>query len=154
MAVRADRLPVRLRPMSDVDLDSVIDIESRAYPNPWTEGIFTDCLRVGYDAWVIEEGATLTGYGLLSIAAGEAHLLNLCIDPDRQGQGFGRRLLELLLRRAARFDTHTVFLEVRPSNARALRLYQAAGFDQIGCRKGYYPDGTAREDAVVLSLAL
>ncbi len=140
--------------MTRDDLDAVISIEQRAYPSPWSEGIFRDCLRVGYDAWVIEEEGALAGYGLLSIAAGEAHLLNLCIDPGRQGRGLGRRLLELLLRRAAARAAQTVFLEVRPSNARALQLYSAAGFDVIGHRKDYYPDGAGREDAVVLSLAL
>jgi ribosomal-protein-alanine N-acetyltransferase len=154
MAVRADQVPVRLRPMDDADLDAVIDIESRAYPNPWTIGIFNDCLRVGYDAWVIEEGESVVGYGLLSFAAGEAHLLNLCIDPELQGRGLGRRLLEMLLRRTVRRDTRTVYLEVRASNSRALKLYHAAGFSEIGYRKNYYPDGERREDAVVLSLEL
>jgi ribosomal-protein-alanine N-acetyltransferase len=96
----------------------------------------------------------VAGYGLLSVAAGEAHLLNLCIDPACQGRGLGRRLLELLLRRAAARTARTVFLEVRPSNQRALRLYRAAGFDEIGHRKDYYPDGAGREDAVILSLTL
>lgn len=154
MAARADRLPPRLRPMASEDLGAVLAIEQRAYPSPWSEGIFRDCLRVGYDAWVIEEGGTLVGYGLLSVAAGEAHLLNLCIDPERQGCGLGRRLLELLLRRAATRAARTVFLEVRPSNLRALRLYSAAGFDEIGHRKDYYPDGAGREDAVLLALVL
>ncbi len=140
--------------MADADLDAVIDIESRAYPNPWTEGIFTDCLRVGYDAWVIEEGDVVVGYGLMSFAVGEAHVLNLCIDPELQGRGLGRRLLEMLLRRTVRRDTRAVFLEVRASNSRALKLYHAAGFTEIGHRKNYYPDGDLREDAVVLSLEL
>lgn len=140
--------------MAQADLDAVIAIEQRAYPNPWSVGIFRDCLRVGYDAWVIEEGGQLVGYGLLSVAAGEAHLLNLCIDPGHQGRGLARRLLDLLLRRAAARTARTVFLEVRPSNARALGLYRAAGFDVIGHRKDYYPDGAGREDAVVLSLDL
>ena len=140
--------------MARDDLGAVIAIEQRAYPSPWSEGIFRDCLRVGYDAWVIEEGGTMVGYGLLSVAAGEAHLLNLCIDPERQGCGLGRRLLELLLRRAAARAARTVFLEVRPSNLRALRLYSAAGFGEIGHRKDYYPDGAGREDAVLLALEL
>jgi ribosomal-protein-alanine N-acetyltransferase len=154
MATPADRVAARLRPMRTADVDAVMAIEERAYPSPWTPGIFHDCLRVGYDAWVIEEGGELVGYGLLSIAAGEAHILNLCVDPVRQARGLGRRLLEQLLRRAARRGTRTVFLEVRPSNTRALHLYRAAGFAEIGYRKDYYPDGAVREDAVVLSLEL
>ncbi len=140
--------------MALADLDAVLAVERHAYPNPWTEGIFRDCLRVGYDAWVVEADGGLAGYGLLSVAAGEAHLLNLCVAPDCQGRGLGRRLLELLLRRAAQRGARAVYLEVRPSNTRALQLYGAAGFTEVGQRKDYYPDGDRREDAVVLSLAL
>lgn len=140
--------------MARTDLDAVLSIERRAYPNPWSKGIFDDCLRVGYDAWILEEDGALAGYALMSIAAGEAHLLNLCVDPELQGRGFGRRLLELLLHRAAQRGARTIYLEVRPTNERALRLYRGAGFDEIGHRKGYYPDGTGREDAVVLALDL
>ena len=154
MAERADRVPLRLRPMTAADLDAVIAIEVRAYTSPWTQGIFRDCLRVGYEGWVVEEGGELAGYGMLTVAAGEAHVLNLCVAPERQARGLGRRLLEQLLRRAARRHVHTVYLEVRPSNARALHLYRAAGFSETGYRKDYYPDGDGREDAVVLSLPL
>jgi len=140
--------------MAQDDLPAVLAIENRAYPNPWSEGIFNDCLRVGYSAWVVTEGEVLTGYGLLQVAAGEAHLLNLCIDPDRQRCGLARRLLEQLLRLAASRGADTVFLEVRSSNDRALCLYLAAGFNEIGIRENYYPDGQGREDAVLLALAL
>ncbi|HEY5719587.1 MAG TPA: ribosomal protein S18-alanine N-acetyltransferase [Gammaproteobacteria bacterium] len=154
MATRAELALPRLRTLRAEDLPEVLAIEQRAYPFPWTEQIFRDCLRVGYHAWAVLLDERLVGYGLLSTAAGEAHLLNLAIDPPCQGHGLARQLLEHLLRIAARRAARTVFLEVRPSNARALALYHAAGFCEVGYRKGYYPAGKRREDAVILALEL
>jgi len=143
-----------LRPMVESDVATVMEIELRAYPHPWTDGIFRDCLRAGYIAWVAERGSRMVGYGVILTGAGETHILNLCVDPELQGHGIGRRLLDHLLRVAMRGGARTAFLEVRPSNRAALALYEAAGFGEIGYRKGYYPDGEGREDALVLALEL
>src|SRR5690554_7346897 len=143
-----------LRPMREQDLDAVMAIEHRAYPFPWTVGIFRDCLRVGYPAWVLRDDHGIFGYGVLSIAADEAHLLNVCVDPHRQGRGHGRRLLRALLRIARHEGAQRVFLEVRPSNPQALSLYQDEGFNEIGRRPRYYPARNGREDAIVMALEL
>ncbi|HSG91195.1 MAG TPA: ribosomal protein S18-alanine N-acetyltransferase [Pseudomonadales bacterium] len=141
--------------MRDADLDAVLSIEHRAYPYPWTEVIFRDCLRVGYSCWVAECSAGVIAYTVLSIAAGEAHLLNLCVDPSRQREGIGRRLLRHALRLAREHGADTLFLEVRPSNDAAVNLYRDAGFVEIGTRRDYYPArGLKREDALVLALPL
>lgn len=146
--------PARMwRPMQAEDLQEVMRIESAGYPFPWTEGIFRDCMRVGYACWVLAEGDHLLGYGIMSAAHGESHLLNLCVDPGRQGQGHGRDILRrLLLMCAGRADM--VFLEVRPSNVAAVQLYLSEGFNEIGRRKGYYPAAEGREDALVLARVL
>lgn len=136
------------------DLPAVHSIESRAYPNPWSEAIFRDCLRVGYPAWVLEQDGVPVGYGLLSVSGDEAHVLNLCIDPQRQGRGFGRRLLDHLVRMAGKRGARVMYLEVRPSNRHAIELYHSTGFVEVGRRKDYYPDGDGREDAVLYSLVL
>jgi ribosomal-protein-alanine N-acetyltransferase len=146
--------PAALRPMREDDLDAVMDIERRAYPFPWTRGIFRDCLRAGYPAWVLDEAGVLAGYGLLSIAAGEAHVLNVCSAPEAQGRGHGRRLLRALLQQARGRGAQRVFLEVRPSNAGAIALYHAEGFNEIGRRPRYYPAAHGREDAIVMALEL
>jgi GNAT superfamily N-acetyltransferase len=98
-AVRADEAlrDARLRPMSEADLDAIMRIETRAYPFPWTRGIFRDCLAAGYPAWVMHERGLLIGYAVLSLAAGEAHILNICVRADLRGHGCGRRLLAWLL---------------------------------------------------------
>jgi len=152
-AVPAPR-PLRMRPMTEADLPRVMEIERAAYEFPWTEGIFRDCLRVGYCCWVLEEAGRLRGYGIMSVGAGEAHLLNLCIAPEAQRRGLGRRLLRHLLALARYHGAATVLLEVRKSNRRALRLYRGMGFREIGLRRGYYPAAQGREDALVLARRL
>jgi ribosomal-protein-alanine N-acetyltransferase len=150
---RADTAKGRLRPMREEDLDTVMEIERRAYPFPWTHGIFRDCLRAGYPAWILHEGERVLGYGVLSIAADEAHVLNLCIEPRLQSHGLGRRLLRALLKLAHGHGAQRVFLEVRPSNPHAIALYHDEGFNEIGRRPRYYPaPNHGREDAIVMAL--
>jgi len=146
--------PPGLRPMREDDLDVVLGIEQRAYPFPWTRGIFRDCLRADYPAWVLVEDGEVIGYGVLSIAAEEAHLLNVCAAPEVQGRGHGRRLLRALLRLARGRGARRVFLEVRPSNAPAIALYHDEGFNEIGRRPRYYPAHEGREDAIVMAMEL
>jgi ribosomal-protein-alanine N-acetyltransferase len=143
-----------LRPMIEIDVPAVLAVERAAYPLPWTEGNFRDCLRAGYCCWVLELGGRVVGHGVLSVAVGEAHLLNLCVVPEWQGRGLGRRLLGRLMSLAREHDADTVFLEVRASNTVAQRLYQSAGFNEIGQRRSYYPVPAGREDAIVYAKAL
>ena len=143
-----------LRPMRESDLAEVHALEIRAYEFPWTLGIFRDCLRADYPAWVLQVDGRLAGYCLMSIAAGEAHVLNVCTAPELQGRGLGRQLVHALLRIARARRVDRVFLEVRPSNVAAIRLYDAEGFNEIGRRPRYYPARNGREDALVMALEL
>ena len=140
--------------MKPTDIDAVAEIENRSYVFPWTPGILRDCLRAGHQCWVLEAGTQLLGYGVLSAAAGEAHILNLCIAPEYQGRGHGRRLLRRLIDLARWHKVHQVFLEVRPSNPAAIALYRDEGFNEIGVRPNYYPAAKGREDAIVMALEL
>lgn len=144
-----------LRCMRAEDLDAVMAIELRGYAFPWTRGIFADCLAAGYSAWVLEAGSQIIGYGVLSTAADEAHVLNICIDPLVQSRGHGRVLLRRLLSAARSQGAQRVFLEVRPSNPHAIALYQSEGFNEIGRRPRYYPaPNNGREDAIVMAIEL
>jgi [ribosomal protein S18]-alanine N-acetyltransferase len=143
-----------LRTMREDDLDQVAAIEQGAYEFPWSPGIFRDCLRAGYGCWVLEEAGRVIGYALLSVAAGEAHILNLCIAPAHQRRGLGRRMLLRLLDLARWHRAERVFLEVRPSNEGAIALYLHEGFNEIGTRPRYYPARHGREDAVVMAMEL
>lgn len=156
-AVRAADLAIQatLRPMREADLDAVMRIEDAAYPFPWTRGIFRDCMRAGYPMWVQERDGDIIGYGVLSIAADEAHVLNLCTAPGHEGHGLGQRMLQVLLRIARGGGAQRVYLEVRPSNPRAITLYDRCGFNEIGRRPRYYPAASqGREDAIVMAMEL
>lgn len=132
-------------------LPEVLVVERRAYEFPWTESIFRDCLKAGYSAWLLQDGdGIVIGYGMMSMAVDEAHVLNLCVDPLQQGRGWGRRLLDHLMMLARAAQAVIVLLEVRKSNKAALRLYEGVGFQRLGVRKGYYPAREGREDALVL----
>lgn len=139
-----------IREMRQTDLAIVAGIERSAYEFPWSPGIFRDCLLAGYTSLVLEQGAAVIGYGIMSVAAGEAHLLNLALAQSARGQGHGRRLLEHMLDLARGAGVEGVYLEVRPSNRDALALYRGAGFEVIGRRRAYYRAVGGVEDAVVL----
>jgi ribosomal-protein-alanine N-acetyltransferase len=136
--------------MRQTDVAAVAAIEQSVYEFPWTAGIFRDCLLAGYASVVLEHADEVLGYGILSIAAGEAHLLNIALEPAMQRAGHGRRLLEHLVGVARSAGAETIYLEVRPSNIAALKLYERAGFKLAGRRRGYYRARGGTEDAVVL----
>lgn len=146
--------PVAFRAMRASDLEAVIAIEQSAYPFPWTRGIFRDCLGVGHECRVLAQEHRIIGYGVLSAAAGEAHLLNVCVAPAEQRHGHGRRLVLRMLDLARWHRAERVFLEVRPSNTAAIALYDVLGFNEIGRRPGYYPGTRGREDAIVMAMEL
>ena len=139
------------RTMRNSDLDLVVQNEAAAYEHPWTKRIFIDCLRAGYQCWVLANKRQIVAHGVMSVAVGECHLLTLCVNPEYQRLGHGRKLFMLLLDRAAKMDARECFLEVRASNAGAIQLYRSLGFTQIGVRKNYYPGHQGREDALILS---
>lgn len=147
-------VPVDIRTMVHDDIAQVADIERRSYDFPWSHGVFRDCLLAGYSCIVIEREERVAGYSILSIAAGEAHILNLCVDPKYRELGYGQRLLEEILERAAGAEVGEIFLEVRPSNRKAIALYNKKGFRQVASRPSYYQAREGREDAAVLSKRL
>lgn len=143
-----------LRPMAEADLPAVIAIENAIYAFPWTPGNFRDSLAAGYSCWMYVRDGEPIGYAVLMQAADEAHLLNLSIAADWQQQGYGSLLLQQLCEIARGQGARLFFLEVRPSNAAALRLYERHAFQRIGLRRAYYPAPAGREDALIFGLQL
>jgi ribosomal-protein-alanine N-acetyltransferase len=146
--------PTRIREMTHDDLSMVSDIERRSYEFPWSHGVFRDCLLAGYQTIVLLRDEVVAGYGVLSIAAGEAHVLNICVDPAHRSRGYGEQLLDEMLYRARTSQVRQIFLEVRPSNERAIALYRKKGFHQVANRPAYYQARGGREDACVLAKKL
>jgi [ribosomal protein S18]-alanine N-acetyltransferase len=156
MALR-EQQSLALRPMTAADVDEVHAVEQSVFPHPWSRANFVDSLASGYDAWVLREPdeGPLAGYFLLMYAVDEAHLLDVAVCGARHGSGLGRYLLDRIAARSRAMGMASILLEVRPSNERALRVYERYGYTQIGRRKGYYPAHEGRrEDAIVMRYVL
>ena len=143
-----------MRAMTHEDLSVVSDIERRSYDFPWSYSVFRDCLLAGYQCLVLICERRPIAYGILSVVASEANILNLCVDPNYRALGYGERLLDEMLDVARDLGAREIFLEVRPSNVTALGLYQKKGFHQIARRPSYYQAIDGREDAAVLAKQL
>lgn len=143
-----------LRPITEADLDTLMLTEIKAYPYPWARGIFSDCLKHDYHCLLHEQDGQIIAYGVIQIILDEMHILNLTVAPELQGQGLGKRLLNTLESIGRGCGAKECFLEVRPSNTAAIRLYLNHGFNEIGLRKNYYPAKKGREDAVVMAKVL
>ena len=154
--IDAGSAPLALRPMAMDDVDAVHALECSVFPHPWRRANFVDSLASGYDAWVLRAADapsidSLVGYFLIMYAVDEAHLLDVAVAASHQGSGLGRYLLDRIVARARSMRMESILLEVRPSNLRALQVYERYGFAEIGRRKGYYPAHAGRrEDAIVM----
>ena len=149
-----DAAELEFRPMRKSDLKAISVIEQIAYEFPWETSTFKDCLSVNYCCWVGEKLGQVVAYGIVTVGAGESHVLNVCISPSMQGRGYGRRMMKKLMEVAKSHHAEMMILEVRPSNPIAIKLYQDLGFNEIGTRKGYYPAKKGREDAIVMAIML
>ena len=144
-----------IRPMLEADVPAVLAVEQAAYEFPWTDVIFSDCMRIGYSCWALVTEHGMSGHAVMSLMApGECHVLNVCVRPDLQGEGLGRHLMNHLIGTARGYGVTLMLLEVRPTNEAALALYRSLGFNEIGLRKDYYPARKGREDGLVLALEL
>jgi ribosomal-protein-alanine N-acetyltransferase len=145
---------IKIRPMKRTDIKQMLEIEKQVYDFPWSEGTLHDCMTAGYHCWVCEQVGTVLAYGILSVGAGESHIMNLCVAPAVQNQGYGRKMMQHLINEARRQQAEVLLLEVRPSNPIAIGLYDSMGFNEIGRRKDYYPALEGREDAVMMAIEL
>jgi ribosomal-protein-alanine N-acetyltransferase len=143
-----------IRTMQQSDLDAVMAIETAIYPFPWTRGIFSDCIRVGYRCHVYQDADEVLAYSVFSVAAAEAHILTVCVHPDWRRQGLGRKMMEYMLEQAEQAGAEVILLEVRPSNTAAIQLYRDMQFNEVGIRPDYYPAVDGREDALIMARSM
>ncbi len=152
-------LEAQFEPMTPAALEAVLRVENSAYEHPWSQGNFTDSLHAGYHALLLCGGAMpeaeLLGYFVAMKGVDEVHLLNITVAPVHQRQGWARVMLDALALWSRGQGAQWLWLEVRVSNARAKAIYEHYGFRHVGTRRNYYPaEGSRREDAIVMSLAL
>lgn len=144
---------LRLAALGPADLDLILTIERRSHPYPWPRQHLVDSLQqhCSLGLWI---GTDLAGYALYSTLSQDAELLLFVVDKTRQGQGLGRLLLERVVA-DVRERAEMLFLEVRPSNAAARALYETVGFNEVGRRRNYYPNGPqGPEDACIYAMDL
>lgn len=145
----------RFEAVTESRLDEVLAIEQSAYAHPWTRRNFSDSLQAGYQAQLLQCNGQVLGYFVAMKGVDEVHLLNLTVAPAFQRQGWGRVMLDALAVWSRGQGAQWLWLEVRASNKRALRIYEQHGYRRVGQRKNYYPaDQGRREDATVMSLKL
>ena len=135
-------------------LDSVLEIERESNPYPWTARNFSDCIEKGYYSMVLEDKEKFVGFAIMAISSEESHLLNIGVNKDFRGSGFGEQILKKMIIAAEVMGSKKIILEVRVSNKIAYRLYEKLGFHEIWERKKYYRLPEGREDAYVMSKTL
>lgn len=144
-----------IEPMTEADVDWIVEAEARLHVFPWTRGNFLDSLQAGYACWAMRRDGGPVAYAVLLLVLDEAHLLNISVCEGAQRQGIATALLGHLFDQARRCGARQMFLEVRPSNEPALTLYRLQGFQSVGRRSRYYPaPGGEREDAIVMRRGL
>lgn len=152
-APRPNPAPANSRPLVCVlDRDKaaeIIELEQSCYPNPWSPPLIRAEFEkdISYRLGVLIDGR-VAAYSFNYLLDEDLHLLNLAVAPSLQGRGLGKYLLCTLIARAIVRGVKLVSLEVRPSNAAALRLYHSLGFERVGLRKQYYRNNN--EDAYLL----
>lgn len=142
---------MNVREMTMFDLDQVMVIENENFSVPWTEtGFFTYLMREDALFLVAEdEDENVVGYCGVIMSIDEGDITNVSVKKELQGQGIGKALLQELIQQTVSRGVHTLFLEVRESNAGALALYEKQGFTRMGVRKNYYSDPV--EDGITMS---
>ncbi len=138
------------------DVSKLMPIEEACHSHPWTEKTFTSCTGGRYFGEYLIQDNNILGFYVGEHVAGEATLMDICVDPAQQGSGFGKALLEQFIKQAKNLDNNKAFLEVRSKNISAQMLYINYGFIEISRRTGYYPSasGFGYEDAIVMSASL
>ena len=139
------------RTMMLCDLPQVLQTECACYHFPWSLKLLQSCIDAGYHCEVIATDSLVIAHSILACDNEEAHLLNLCVHPEYQRCGIGSLILRNCITQLQQKNIPLLYLEVRPSNTAALRLYRRFQFRRIGIRRDYYRAKEGREDAIILA---
>ena len=134
------------------DAAAIAALHAASFRRGWSEQevetLLLDRAVIGHRVTIANK---VTGFIMSRKAADEAEILSVAVNARQRGRGLARNLLTLHLRRLAGLGARTVFLEVDENNAPALRLYDRAGFREVGRRPNYYP-AAGRKNATALVL--
>lgn len=139
---------MEIRRMTAQDISQMATLEKACFSTPWSENAFAHELESPIALWLVAtEGTVVAGYVGAQISFDEADMMNLAVREDHRRQHLGTLLTQHLVEELKNQNVHSLSLEVRRSNTPAIRLYEAMGFVQVGCRRGYYRD--PREDGLI-----
>ncbi|MBR9788108.1 MAG: ribosomal protein S18-alanine N-acetyltransferase [Vibrionaceae bacterium] len=146
-------MTIEIIPMCEAHLDQVWQIEQQAHSHPWAESLVRDLSSRGACHHVMLEGDSVLGYFYAQNIVGEVTLLNIAVDPSKQGKGYGQKLLDAFLHHCEQVKAESAWLEVRESNHAAIHIYEQSGFNELDRRYNYYPakTGNGKEDAIIMS---
>ena len=141
---------ITLRDMTRDDLDRVMEIETASFPSPWPREDMEYEITCNAAAryYVLEEDGAVQAYAGVWFLLGEGHVTSVAVHPEARGKGFGEKIVEHMMRKAAEMGIVFLSLEVRENNLAAQKLYRKLGFKRAGIREGYYDD--TGEDAIVM----
>ena len=132
--------------MNESHVSAVAELERLNFSAPWDEAAVRSELTNKLSLWLVAlDGDEVVGYVGSQTVLGEADMMNIAVSQSHRRRGIARALVEALI---ARLDAAMLTLEVRASNAPAIRLYESLGFQQVGLRKNYYRK--PKEDALIL----
>ena len=146
-------------PIILADINLLMPIENECHSHPWSEKTFRSCIGGRYFgdklSETLNEQHTIVGFYIGEQVIDEATLMDICVSPNNQGKGLGKKLLTQFINEAKAKDVTKIWLEVRAKNIAAQMLYMNAGFIETGRRTGYYPsaNGFGYEDAIVMCLS-
>jgi ribosomal-protein-alanine N-acetyltransferase len=141
--------PVAIRGARAEDVPALVALGERCFPDPWNAVSFAEELRgTAARIWLAHSDATLAGYLVARFVAGECHILALAVAPECRRGGIAKELVAVALTDRSRGPVAVAHLEVRRGNRGAQAFYRSCGFEPVGVRSRYYPNG---EDAVLLT---
>ncbi|MDO6446311.1 ribosomal protein S18-alanine N-acetyltransferase [Colwellia sp. 1_MG-2023] len=142
-------------PITLNDVGSLMPIENDCHSHPWSEKTFQSCIGGRYFGYYLKDNSNnITGFYVGEYILGEATLMDICIAPKFQGNGYGKHLLEHYHHQAKLLGAEKWLLEVRAKNISALMMYINNGYTEIARRTGYYPSAIGYEDAIVMQKSL
>lgn len=145
---------MEFKSLSASSVNDIMDVEKACHDFPWSEKTLSSCLLGRYFNQGLYEEDNLIGFYIAEQAGPDVTLMDICISPNRQGEGLSKKLMSHLIEQATSRQAEMLFLEVRASNFAAISLYQQFGFSEMGVRKGYYPAQQGNEDAILMALTL
>ena len=140
--------------LSESDVAVMMAIENSCHSHPMSQKNMLSCFGTRYFNYGLYQADSLIGFYLAEMAGPDFTLMDICIAPEYQGQGYAQQLLQHLIDQATMRNAESLFLEVRASNTAAIKLYEKCGFNEMGIRKNYYPAAQGREDAKLMGLML